>query len=359
MLLKIDPCEKLFEMAMAFRESFGMIFSTSLPLFARTFFSYSNLQTIPEDSAVMLQINIIVGIGACIKNEHRLAETLIQKAQNGLQMFLSAPNELSDVDSLLVTDSLNFLACYYSSIGDLSKATYYNKEAYEVLERLASLGRPQLLNTNTYGNTIWTRLTYDPNLGTLENGLEWAKLRDKKQMMAYSLCLLISTLCTSQSLFNSGAQVTEQLQRLLLDLFSQLESTIETANFRATTSTEGSRTYTKLIDYGLNSMKCWLLGNHTKAGEYLEETALQAALFPSPSVEAFVPLYLASFVSLQLSQNHQVTFRDLTEIILLALVRIGPFRWARPIIDHHLNLFDSTMAWSGSFWSFWPKLQSY
>lgn len=254
-----------------------------------------------------------------------------------------------------------------------------------MLEILATNGKPQLLNTNAYGNTVWSRLTYNANIATLENGFEWAKIREKQPMMAYSLCLLISALCTPDCFYKGNAPVEEHLHRLLLDLFGQLESTIETARYREVT--EGSRTYRKLVDYGLAAMKCWLMGNYTQAGEYIEETAIQAALISSPSMEAFVPLYLASFVSLQLSQKSQgmsllllslssyyfltglalsgkctngilETFRDLSEIILRALVRVTSFRWARSLIDIHISFFDSSLGWSsGITWPDWSQAQ--
>jgi hypothetical protein len=180
---------------------------------------------------------------------------------------------------------------------------HYNKEAYQLLEGMATNGKPQLLNTNAYGNTVWSRLTFNMNIATLENGFEWAKLREKQPMMAYSLCLLISALCTPDHFFKGTVPLEEHLHRLLLDLFTQLEGTIEKARYRDVR--EGNRTYRKLVDYGLASMKFWLMGNYTQAGEYIEETAIQAALITTPTMESFVPLYLASFVSLQLSQKSQ------------------------------------------------------
>lgn len=224
---------------------------------------------------------------------------------------MSNKKVLSDVDALLLADSLNLIGCYYSSLRDISKAVHYNKEAYHLLELLATNGKPQLLNTNAYGNTVWARLTYNMNIATLENGFEWAKAREKQSMMAYSLCLLISTLCTPDSFFKANVPFEDPVHRLVLDLFSQLEATIDNARHRDVC--EGLRTYRKLVDYGLASMKCWLTGNYTQAGEYIEETAIQAALISKPSMEAFVPLYLASFVSLQLSQKSQGMSLSITE----------------------------------------------
>jgi len=190
----------------------------------------------------------------------------------------------------------------------------------------------EILNNPVYESVIWGRITYNLDLATLQSGYEWAKAHSRLNTMAYSLFLIIFTLCNPEvKNGKSRSTVQEKQKSLLLSLCNQLNEVIDVSKYREIK--QGGRTYAKLIDNGLASLKFWLTGDMQKAGQCVEVSAIQSALLSSPGLESFIPTFFAAFVGIQLISMDPAKFSDVTELLLLSITKMHVFRWARILTD--------------------------
>jgi len=185
---------------------------------------------------------------------------------------------------------------------------------------------------------MWTRVTYNLDLSTLQSGYEWAKAHRKFNVLAYTLFLLIVTSCNPEIKNpNSSSKLRmsnqEKQKNILLSLHAQLTEVIEVSKYREVK--DGRRTYSKLIDNGLAAMKSWIMNDPAKSVQHVETAAIQAALLTSPTLEAFIPTYFAAFVGIQLLGIEQAKYCDVdvAELLILSLTRMTTFCWARALTD--------------------------
>jgi len=225
----------------------------------------------------------------------------------------------------------------------MSNARYYNLQAYTILDGLISSGLVEILNNTVYESVVWTRVTYNLDLPTLQNGWEWAKARGRLNAMAYTVFLLIVTLCnpemkSANATAKTRTTVQEKQKSLLLPLHGQLSEAIEVSKYREVK--DGRRTYAKLIDNSLDGMKAWINGDVTKAGQHVEAAAIQAALLTSPNIEAFIPTFFAAFVGMQLLGIDQAKYADVTELLVQSIARMHTFGWARVLTDFVISTLE-------------------
>jgi len=238
----------------------------------------------------------------------------------------------TDLDAILFADSLNKTALYYGIMGDLSNARFYNMLALNHLETC----KGEAYYNPVFESVMWTRITYNLDLVTLESGYEWAKTRGLSYAMAYTLFLLIITMINPEiNNLNAVAKIRYSIQEkhknLLLCLFTQLTEVLERSKYRDVK--DNRRTYAKLLDNGLGAIKSWILSDFTQATIHVESAAIQAALITTPSLEAFIPTYFATFVAMQMISFDKSKFADLAEILIQCISRINSMRWARPLTD--------------------------
>jgi len=236
-------------------------------------------------------------------------------------------------DSLLFADALNRTAQYYGTVGDLSNAKYFNMLA---INRLELLALADILQNPIYESIMWTRITYNLDLMTLESGFEWAKTRGRSHAMAYTLFLLIITMCNPEIKYpHSIAKIRQSIQEkhknLFLSLFTQLTEVLDRSKYREVK--DSRRNYSKLIDNGLGAIKAWVVSDFAKASQHVEAAAIQATLIISPSLEAFIPTYFAAFVAMRMLEIDQAKFSDLAEMLIHSISRNNSFRWARTLTD--------------------------
>jgi hypothetical protein len=166
------------------------------------------LRTYP-DSPLMAEVYTTLAIGANCTN-HAAVEPLMKQAIR-LQNALLQAKLSKEMDILLFADSLNRTAQYYGTLGDLSNTRYFNLQAYTILYTLLNSGLVEILNNPVYESIVWVRVTYNLDLATLQNGYEWAKSCGKLNAMAYTLFLLIVTLCNPE-MKNSNAKTRTSIQ---------------------------------------------------------------------------------------------------------------------------------------------------
>jgi len=234
---------------------------------------------------------------------------------------------------LIFADSLNRTAQYYGTVGDLTNAKYFNMLAINRLEGTTS---PNPSDISIWESIMWARITYNLDLITLESGFEWAKTRGRSHAMAYTLFLLIITMCnpeikTPHSIAKIRQSIQEKHKNVFLSLFTQLTEVLDRAKYREVK--DSRRNYSKLVDNGLGAIKAWVLADYTKATQHVEAAAIQASLIISPTLEAFIPTYFAAFVAMRMLEMDQVKFSDLAEMLIHSISRTNSFRWARPLTD--------------------------
>jgi len=260
-----------------------------------------------------------------------------------LQHMLLQTKLTKDMDILLFANSLNRTSQYYGIAGDVPKARLCNLQAHNILESLVSSGLVDILNHEVYESIMWTRVTYNLDLSTLQNGYEWAKAHRKFNVLAYTQFLLIITSCNPEIKNpNSSSKLRmsnqEKQKSILLSLHAQLTEVIEVSKYREVK--DGRRTYARLIDNGLAAMKSWITSDPAKSGQYVETAAIQAALLTAPSLEAFIPTYFAAFVGIQLLGVDQAKYNDVTELLVISLTRMSVFCWARVLTDFLISTLE-------------------
>jgi len=197
-------------------------------------------------------------------------------------------------------------------------------------------------------------MTYNLDLATLQNGYEWAKARSKLNAMAYSLFLLIVTLCNPEmknpnSAPKARSSISEKPKNLFLSLIGQLTEVIDVCKYHEVK--EGRRTYAKLIENGLSAMKSWIMGDLSKSGQHVEAVAIQAALLTSPSLEAFIPTFFGAFIGIQLLGMDQSKYSDITELLVQSLTRMNTFCWARVLTDFLISCLERYVGKIDVKWS--------
>jgi hypothetical protein len=331
-----DPINNLHEFASAYRKDFDRIFKVPIrKIFERDFFSPENLATIPMESPLMAQVFTILAMGASCLKKFSVVEALMKPAIR-LQNSLLDTKFSKEVDSILFADSLNRTAQYYGSLGDLANAKFFNMLAINRLEALSSYGHAEFFQHQIYESIMWTRITYNLDLMTLESGFDWAKTRGRSHAMAYTLFLLIITMCNPEikhphSIAKIRQSIQEKHKNLFLSLYTQLTEVLDRSKYREVK--DSRRNYSKLIDNGLGAIRAWALSDFPKATQHVEAAAIQSALILSPALEAFIPTYFAAFVAMQMLVVDQAKFADLAEMLIHSISRTNSFRWARTLTD--------------------------
>eukprot|EP01121_Diplochlamys_sp_Union-15-3_P014836 TRINITY_DN478_c0_g1_i1.p1 TRINITY_DN478_c0_g1~~TRINITY_DN478_c0_g1_i1.p1 ORF type:complete len:290 (+),score=35.69 TRINITY_DN478_c0_g1_i1:98-967(+) len=273
------------------------------------------------------------------------------------QSFWNCAIELTDVlisdstvwkkkkDILLLADSVNKVSLHWACVPDHNKARQYNSKAGHCLEQFAAIGNPEILELPVYESFIWGRLTFHRDQKTLQNGYRFAKYRSRNELEIFALFLKVITLCAPEIITDASHQTHFQPE-LRIDsethgLVKNIKTLLSAPSYKGS-QTFDERGYRTIIDSGLAAMQGWLNNaSPAQIESYLNITALQAGLLKNPEFAALVPLFFATFVSIQLTFSEKNKFADLAEYYLRSICKIKMYKWTRVLTDFFNNTLKS------------------
>jgi len=334
-----------------YRITFDTMFPTPCTqIFSADFFRGENsfFDSFSQTSPVALQVYTILAIGALCSGCGDIAKSFWNCAvELGDALLESKWTRKKDI--LLLADAVNKVAMYWACIPDYNKARYYNSKAGQLLEQYAAAGKPEILNSSVYESFIWGRLTFNRDPDTLQNGYKFAKFKNRTDIHAYALFLMIITHCAPELITDDAHQnqlnSTEQRRQSVLVIFKELKTILSSPQYK-NIPIQGVRTFGTLIEQGLGAMENWIAGNHDQMVYNVHGAAIQAGLIKDPVFAALIPIYFTAFVSLQLTAIDKDKYADLTELCLMAYSRITTFKWAR-VLGDFLN--NSLKAMTGRY----------
>eukprot|EP01129_Flabellula_baltica_P006863 TRINITY_DN2627_c0_g1_i2.p1 TRINITY_DN2627_c0_g1~~TRINITY_DN2627_c0_g1_i2.p1 ORF type:complete len:622 (+),score=101.43 TRINITY_DN2627_c0_g1_i2:168-2033(+) len=321
----VDPASLLHKLVRTYDQFIGFLFSHKLgDIFTVDFFKTNNINSIKEDSPLMMEVFTTIGCGACVY-DFELTSHYLSKAME-IVPSVNMDN-LTFEDGLSVVRSFNKITMYQSVFGNTERALEFNNMAIQILINLSRRSYVDAFNNSTYENTIWCKcgLSFDPVV--IKQAIEWGVDLDKPRTVSFSLMLMI--LCV---LFPELSDVPNRsngsMNYILIDSIQQ-----ETAlSLLGELKTSLNRFI--LEDNHMNSLKVeaflafenWLLGKREEAGTHTTKGCIMCALSKELNLSSYISVLLSAVVSFQLS-SEDPSKNEECQIFLQALLDNVYLKW--------------------------------